>query len=259
MGEGARNAGLEEQQARLAAVQRQDFRAVNLFRLVAERLGPGDIIDVGCGAGGFVAWLLQQSRNASGFDVSAATVTTAQNYLRSVDLDPERIAVGSLGSLIAEQRCAANVVSMDCLEHISDHDTAAAQLVQLVEPGGRLLVTVPAIMALYGERDRRIGHHRRYDRDQLRALFAGQPLRIDEIRYWNLLGVGPTFFSNRVLGRAVDESFRYGEPTRWRRMLRAGLFAWFRLVESRIEPPFGLTLMLRGTRLSRPTASVAER
>ncbi len=250
MADAADNDGLEEQQARLAAVQRHDFRMANLFELVGARLGPGEVIDVGCGAGGFVAWLLGQGRDAVGFDVSAATVAAAQSHLSSAGLDPQRIAVRSLASLIAEQRRAANVVSMDCLEHIEDDHGAAAQLVQLLEPGGRLLVTVPALMALYGERDRRIGHYRRYDRDELRGLFTGQPVRIDEIRHWNLLGVGPTFFSNRVLGRSLNESFRYDEPTAWRRLLRAGLSAWFRWVENRIEPPIGLTLLLRATRLS---------
>lgn len=249
MDEGASNAGLETQQGRLAAVQRHDFRAANLFRLVGARLLPGDVIDVGCGAGGFVAWLLDRGRDVRGYDVSDATVAAAQDYLRAAGLDPQFIARGSLESLVAARQRAANVVSMDCLEHIEDDRAAAAQLVQLTQPGGRLLVTVPAMMALYGERDRRIGHHRRYGRQRLRALFNDQPVRIEEIRHWNLLGVGPTLFSNRVLGRSVDESFRYGEPTRWRRALRSGLSAWFRWVENRIAPPFGLTLLLRATRL----------
>jgi hypothetical protein len=69
------------------------------------------------------------------------------------------------------------------------------------------------------------------------------------VRYWNALGVAPTFISNRVLKRLIDESFRYGKPTLSKRVLRAGLSAWFRFVENPSRPPLGLTLFMSATRL----------
>ena len=132
---------------------------------------------------------------------------------------------------------------------IEDDRTAFAQLVGLTRPGGRIVITVPALMALYGARDEAQGHYRRYEKESLRALTEGHPVRVDELRYWNALGVGPTFVNQRLLGRAIDESFRYGKPGLVPRMLRRGLSLWFSQVENRISPPLGLTLLMVATRL----------
>ena len=135
------------------------------------------------------------------------------------------------------------------LRRIRDDRGMFRNLVQLIRPGGRLLVTVPAVPFLFSERDRIVGHHRRYTPARLRELAKGQPLRIDELRYWNLLGVPPTFLAAHVTKRAVDESFRYGKATLPKRALRSALSLWFDNVENRINPPVGLTLFMAATRI----------
>jgi 2-polyprenyl-3-methyl-5-hydroxy-6-metoxy-1,4-benzoquinol methylase len=240
---------LEDQQAALADVQLDDFRAANLFRMIAQRLAPGSVLDVGCGAGGLVAWMLERGVDAHGIDLSPATVRVAQRFLQRRKVDSTRISADSAGRLFAAGRRFDNVVSMDCLEHIEDDRAAISDLVSLLVPGGRLLITVPAMMALYGARDEKLGHFRRYERDSLMALVSGLPVRVDELRWWNLLGVAPTLLSQRLLGRNVDEKFRYGKPSLPSRALRAALFAWFRAVENNVRPPRGLTLIMTATRL----------
>jgi SAM-dependent methyltransferase len=152
--------------------------------------------------------------------------------------------------VIARGDLVDNVISMDCLEHVPDDRGMFQSLVKLVRPGGRVLVTVPAGPWLFSERDRIVGHHRRYTKERLRELTVGQPLQVDELRYWNLLGVPPTFVAAHVTKRAIDESFRYGEPTLRKRLLRSGLSLWFEHVENRIRPPVGLTLFMATTRLA---------
>jgi len=239
---------LEHQQAALSQVQLDDFRAANLFALVSQRTRPGSVLDVGCGAGGMVAWLLERGFDARGVDSSAATIQAAQSFLASRGLEPSRVSNTPLDVLAAQDAGADNVISMDCLEHIEDDRSAFGDLVRLIKPQGRLILTVPAMMALYGERDRKIGHYRRYAPRELRALAAEHPLRIEELRYWNLLGVAPTFASQRVLGRAVNESFRYGKPSLGKRVLRQALGFWFKHVENQIRPPLGLTLLMVASR-----------
>lgn len=240
--------GLEDQQAALAEVQLRDFRASNLFRMMAQRLKSGSVLDVGCGAGGFVSWLLERRIDAHGIDLSAATVRVAQRFLERRALDNSRISCDSAGSLVAKGSRFDNVVSMDCLEHIENDRAAITELVSLLAPGGRLLITVPAMMALYGPRDEKLGHFRRYERKSLLALLDGLPVRVDELRYWNVLGVAPTLLTQRLLRRGVNESFRYGEPSLTGRTLRSALSLWFRTVENHLRPPKGLTLILAATR-----------
>jgi SAM-dependent methyltransferase len=240
---------LEQQQADLAGVQLSDFRAANLFAWVASRIPVGGrVLDVGCGAGGLVAYLLEAGFDARGIDTSEATVRAARGFLSSRGLDPERINVGFTSDLIDAGEQTDTVVCMDCLEHVEDDQTLFDELVSLTRPGGTLIVTVPALMSLYGERDERIGHYRRYERDELAALVEGAPLSVHELRFWNVLGVGPTYITQKVLGRNVDEGFRYGKPSLRKRMMRRLLHTWFRQVENRFAGPVGMSLLLHATR-----------
>jgi len=240
---------LERQQVSLAQTQGADFRLDAIRRLVADRIAPGTVLDVGCGAGGLVTWLLAHGYDARGIDLSAPIVAAAQENLRLCGLDPSRIREASVDSLVEHGELADNVVSMDCLEHIEDDGRAFASLVSATRPGGRLIVTVPAMPSLFGAKDRAIGHYRRYTPERLKELATRHPLRVDELKYWNLLGVAPTFMAVRLFDRAVDESFRYGEAGAGKRALRRGLSAWFRHVENRLRPPVGLTLLLVATAL----------
>lgn len=241
---------LEAQQVALAQVQEDDFRAANLSRMVAERLGPGSVLDVGCGGGGMVAFLLEHGHDARGIDVSEPIIAAAREYLQGRGHDPARVSREQLEDLVAKGVTFDNVVSMDCLEHVADDEAMFAHLVRLVRPGGgRLVITVPALDWLYGRRDRDIGHYRRYDRAMLRRLTIGQPITVEELRFWNGLGVLPRLVTEKLLGRRMDESFRYGEPDLKTRLLRGALDTWFRTVERYTRPPLGLTLILKATRL----------
>jgi SAM-dependent methyltransferase len=242
---------LEEQQAALAGVQLSDFRSANLFRLVAERIPKGSsVLDVGCGAGGLVGSLLEAGYDARGIDTSDATVATARAFLSSLGHDPSRLSVAETSDLITAGELADVVACMDCLEHVADDQRLFDDLVALVRPGGRLVVTVPAMMSLYGERDRRIGHYRRYAREQLAALAANAPVEVEELRYWNFLGVAPTYLSQRIFNRNVNEGFRYGPASLGARAMRSLLDVWFRQVENRMVPPRGLTLILTASRVA---------
>jgi len=238
---------LERQQVALAQTKGADFRSDAIRRLVADRIKPGTVLDVGCGAGGLVMWLLEHGYDARGVDLSGPIVAAAQANLREHGLDPTRVCQASLDTLVQRGERADNIVSMDCLEHIEDDRSAFASLVSALRPGGRLIVTVPAMPSLFGAKDRAIGHYRRYTSESLKALTERHPLRLEALRYWNLLGVAPTFVAVRLLDRAVDESFRYDEVGRAKRALRSGLAAWFRHVENRLKPPVGLTLLMVAT------------
>jgi SAM-dependent methyltransferase len=240
---------LDEQQAFLAQVSDTDFRASSLNTLVSRYLVPGSVLDVGCGGGGMVAWLLKNGYDASGIDSSSAVVDTARGLLAARGCDVSRVKVARIEELVSNGVRVDNVLSMDCLEHQEDDRSMFSSLLGVLRPGGRLLVTVPAVPGLFSERDRTYGHYRRYTRERLLDLCRSEPLRVDDLRYWNLLGVPPTFLYARVLRRAIHEDFRYGRPSFAARVLRRALSLWFSGVENSVRPPIGLTLLLAATRL----------
>jgi SAM-dependent methyltransferase len=240
---------LDEQQTFLAQVADTDFRASSLNTLVSRYLVPGSVLDVGCGNGGMVTWLLKNGYDASGIDSSAAVVDSARAVLEARGCDATRVRMARIEELVAQGLRVDNVLSMDCLEHQEDDRAMFAGLLDVLRPGGRLLVTVPAVPGLFSERDRIVGHYRRYTRERLLGLCRPHPLRVDDLRYWNLLGVPPTFLHARLLRRAINEDFRYGHPSLAARVLRGALSLWFSRVENSVRPPIGLTLVLVATRL----------
>lgn len=67
---------------------------------------------------------------------------------------------------------------LDVLEHVDDDRAFLAGLVRdSLEPAGRVLISVPAWPCLYGARDLRLGHRRRYTRRSSRELVRAGGLR----------------------------------------------------------------------------------
>lgn len=73
---------------------------------------------------------------------------------------PEEIGDGSASYLMA----------FEVLEHVEDDLGVLSAWARKLRPGGRVLITVPAHMRKFSATDRRVGHVRRYERDELERL-----------------------------------------------------------------------------------------
>ncbi len=63
------------------------------------------------------------------------------------------------------------VVAFEVLEHIEDDEAALRAWCEWLNPGGLLLISIPAHRDRFGPADVAAGHYRRYERDELLALF----------------------------------------------------------------------------------------
>ncbi len=94
------------------------------------------------------------------------------------------------------------VVCLNVLEHIEDDHGALRRLYQLLEPGGHLLLFVPADQRLYGEIDKQVGHFRRYSLDQLKELVQSEGFAVPDIFHQNVFGRLGWWFNGRILRRS---------------------------------------------------------
>ena len=78
--------------------------------------------------------------------------------------------------------------TLNVLEHIEDDQGAIAQLHRCLQPGGRLLVYVPAFQSLYSQMDTHVGHFRRYRRKPLMRLLQDTGFEIQAAYYVDSLG-----------------------------------------------------------------------
>jgi glycosyltransferase involved in cell wall biosynthesis len=131
------------------------------------------------------------------------------------------------------------IVCMNVLEHIEQDRETLQDFATLLEPGGRLVLLVPAMPSLYGTLDQALQHFRRYDRDGLTALVGGAGFEVREVRFLNRLGVFGWWLNSRVLKRRVLPKGQLA------------VFKWlmpFLRREETNPPGFGMSLLVLATR-----------
>jgi ubiquinone/menaquinone biosynthesis C-methylase UbiE len=108
------------------------------YREVAARLGPGVIVDVGCGVGDETATLTGPDRTVIGADYSAQTVVDAgrvHSGLRFAAMDGSELGLSN-ASVDA-------VVSSHIIEHFTNPVTHVAELARVLRPTGTAFVITP--------------------------------------------------------------------------------------------------------------------
>ncbi len=151
-----------------------------LVRRTVRGWTPGRAIDVGCGMGGNTMVLRELGWRAVGVEYSpTGTEIAAGRGIPVVQGDGRLLPVADASVDL--------VLSTDAWEHIDDDVAVARETARVLRPGGRVLVAVPAGMALWSGHDVALGHVRRYERQPLADLLTGAGLVIDDLWSWNVL------------------------------------------------------------------------
>jgi SAM-dependent methyltransferase len=131
------------------------------------------------------------------------------------------------------------VVALNVVEHIEHDVDAVRSMAEIVTPGGRVVILVPAIQALYGEMDRELGHFRRYSKRTLASVITAAGLRVERLVWFSRFSVLGWWFNGRVRRQRFI-------PVGQLRLLDA-MVPVLRM-ERFLPLPFGLSLIAVGTR-----------
>ena len=146
-----------------------------------DRLGihpPAEVLDAGCGWGVTLEALERRGYHVLGMDIS-------RRALQQLDRPSRRLVEADLAQPLGHITVASDaVLALDVIEHLDDDRAAVARLGMLVRPGGALIVSVPALPALFTEFDAIQGHRRRYLPETLGAAFADSGLLLDRVFWW---------------------------------------------------------------------------
>lgn len=94
-----------------------------------------------------------------------------------------------------------SIVLSNVLEHIEDDAAAVANFRRVLQPGGALVILVPALPQLFGAMDEAVGHYRRYTPESLRAVLEGQGFKVEKLEWLNLMGIPGWFMNGRIFKR----------------------------------------------------------
>lgn len=90
------------------------------------------------------------------------------------------------------------VVALNVVEHIEDDLGALQAMRELVVPGGKVVILVPALPSLYGSLDVELQHFRRYTKRSVSAVMTAAGLRDIHTSWFNRAGMLGWWFNARV-------------------------------------------------------------
>jgi len=182
-------------------------RARGLNRWILQQFRPyvgNRVLEAGAGIGNFTELLLDRER------------------LIAVDNDPLYIEManwrlGHLENIRTLRRDLADpatyvdlkserldtIVCLNVLEHIEDDRATLDDLFALLQPGGRLILLVPAHARLYGSLDEHLRHYRRYEKAELEQKVRAAGFELEDLRFLNRPGVFGWWVNGRLLRRRV--------------------------------------------------------
>ena len=160
------------------------------------------VLEVGSGIGNMTAYFLDRTL-VVGLDRLPASVQHTQERFRGyahVRFLHADITDASMLPHLQTYRFDT-VLCINVLEHIEDDRLALRHMHAVLQPGGHLLLLVPAGVFMYGTLDQALGHFRRYERDELRAKILEVGFRPLHLRYMNLAGIPGWYLNSRILKR----------------------------------------------------------
>jgi 2-polyprenyl-3-methyl-5-hydroxy-6-metoxy-1,4-benzoquinol methylase len=221
-----------------------DFRTLAVSDKALKLIGSnnGSILDLGCGAGTFVAHALKAGFDVHGIDVSHTQINLARDLLTRSGLSADRVQCSALEDLIVTSQKYDACTALDVIEHIEDRIPVIRQVRDILSLGGRFIVSVPAEPTLYNERDRESGHYLRYDAQTLRQELEAGGFVVERLQFWNFLGrVHRGFHDLTKPNQPATYKFRYSASAS-ARFTNVCLRYYFKIIENTFSPPRGMSL-----------------
>ena len=194
------------------------------------------IIEAGCGMGTFTRFF-PNAEKYIGIDRESRFIEKLRDTYDAFPqfefscADLEHMDIQSL----ACQRLDT-VISINVLEHLSDDRGVLKAMYDMLEPGGTLILLVPAMPALYSNLDKELGHVRRYKYDELKQKITDTGFNIVRQHYFNSFGVLGWWLNGKVLGRRLLPHKQLN--------VYEHLTPLFFSIERRMKIPFGLSIFL---------------
>ncbi|MEO5331898.1 MAG: class I SAM-dependent methyltransferase [Magnetococcus sp. YQC-5] len=193
----------------------------SLLKKAYGNLQHATLLEIGCGTGGNLRFFAPFCARVTGTDTSPLAIELARKKTKA------ELILGDFRDLLAHRSHEFDVILLlDVLEHIEDDASFLNDLVRLMAPGARLVVTVPTHAFLWSDHDVALGHQRRYAPKALSDLFANTSLHVYFTSPFNTL-----LFPPIALMRTMQRLFPGAEKP---------------ISSDLNQPPFLLNQLLRG-------------
>jgi SAM-dependent methyltransferase len=179
-------------------------RHVAAYALSERYLGPGRVLDIGCGVGH--SYTLLAPRQTVGVDVDASVLEGQRRETVAADMRRLPFAAASFEGAVA----------VHSIEHVADPERALAEIARILKPGGSAVLVTPNRLT-FARPDEIIDpyHYVEYDEAQLAALCE---------RFFDSVALAGIFGSERYRALVAREHAKLDrllglDPLRLRRLV----------------------------------------
>lgn len=180
--------------------------AVNYHKWILDEFRPflgKKFVEVGAGTGSFSELLLaEKPEEISIVEPSEMFEFLKQNVSQiatDAKINLHRAIFADVRGEIANGDKPDSIIYVNVLEHIEDDESELEMIYETLEKGGKCFIFVPALMSLYGEFDRKIGHFRRYTKKEIEDKCAAAGFKILKSKYFDLTGILPWWVKYKLL------------------------------------------------------------
>ena len=202
-------------------------------------LPPARVVEGGVGSARNLLEFQEMGYEVAGFDIMSESVRHSNERgltgVRQHDLsEPWPL----------EPNSTRAVILLDVLEHMADPVQVLRNAAEILQPGGGVIITVPAYPWLFGDWDKSLGHYRRYTARELRSHAQQASLTVRWLTHWNAFSL-PAAIAVRTIQRCIPRKrsadFPRVSPATNRILLGlAGIERWWL---QRGNMPAGLSLV----------------
>ena len=208
-----------------------------IFSVFDEFVG-NRVLEIGCGTGNLTRLLLEKAEQVTAIDTHAAhlellsrTVQVPHGHTLSIR---NQNIVEDMTNLFGYD----TVVLINVLEHLPEPEEALRRIYRALNPGGRVIVFVPALKFLLSPFDKLIGHYRRYTRESLENQLSAAGFGLKKSVYFNFFGIAGWWWRFRFL----KKEYFTAEAV----VLFEIVVPVLRAIESVVPPPVGLSVVTIG-------------
>lgn len=160
-------------------------------RWIAEAIKPyliPPILEIGSGTGNITQYLLDV-KPLFATDVDKGLVAELKKRFKNeknVSVEYLDITQRLPGKFISKFK---TVFAINVLEHIEDDTDGLRNIFDVLSPGGRLILLLPAKKLAYTNLDKVLGHYRRYEKEELIKKLEDAGFIVETINFFNIVGL----------------------------------------------------------------------
>ncbi len=169
------------------------------------------LVEVGAGLGSFSELILSHHvcETLSLVEPSAEMYRQLDARARRMPASPRvnayHASFPEAAPLITARQSPDSVIYVNVLEHIAEDEAELEAIHQALSDRGRVFIFVPALSWLYGAFDERVGHVRRYAKQELETKLRRAGFETIVSTYFDLAGVAPWWVKYRLFKSATME------------------------------------------------------